>query len=367
MSSAAQLGGDVDAWLKFNKDNGQRIFTYDYPRTDGGPQFQGEIDTKLVTIRDGRSDAAGLSLDKNGVMLVPHETSLNSEDFYGDPAKILRDYYEEMRQLVAKATGASRVIVFDHNVRNVEKSKTGSKEVVMGDARSGPVQGYALGVHGDYTDWSASERIKLLTKPYGEGGSATHLGKPLIGDDEVDDILSRRYIFINVWRNISEKPIASHPFAFCDGSTMDDGNFLRSKRICRDRVGEQLRVKHDSSQQWLYFGGLRKNEAILLKTMDSAARPGLVRYTAHSAFKDPRTTESDPPRESAEVRCIAIFDDNDTERTAEPAAKLFDDSKECTADPAAKRFSATQLCWPCIAEILHAAQLVFACSHLNTA
>ena len=81
MLSAAQLGGDVKAWLNFNKDNGEELFTYDYPRTDGGPQFQGEIDKQFVTIRDGRPDAAGLSLDVNGVILVPHETLVGFAGF----------------------------------------------------------------------------------------------------------------------------------------------------------------------------------------------------------------------------------------------------------------------------------------------
>jgi len=328
-SPRASAGGDVEAELTFLLDDGQAPFSYTYRRQDGGPQSHGDPDKRIVKIRDARQIAAGLSLDRNGVMLAPHCTALSTADFYESPERVLGQYYEEMRALVRRATGASRVVVFDHNVRNSRIAREGRGEVLSADgrARNAPVAGYAMGVHNDYTDISGAQRIRLLTEPSFRGGSYTHLGEPLLSLEEAEGLLRRRYIFINVWRNISEEPVAKFPFAVCDGSSIEGAAFVRSALIFPDRAGETFRVKHDPAQQWIYFGGLRRDEAILLKVMDSKVDADVVRYTAHSAFWDPRSTPADPPRESIEARCIVFFDDADVERTAEPAAALFPAAK----------------------------------------
>lgn len=293
-----------------------------YKRTDGGPENNVTIDSRTVTILDSRAIAPELSLDVNGFILAPQSTTLSTEDFYNDPAKVVGTYYEEMKEIVKRATGASRVVVFDHNVRNIQE-KHGSKEVISakGDARNAPVQGYANLVHCDYTPESAVERLQFLCRPSFQGGSYTDLSKPLFSNEEIHEILNHRYMFVNVWRNISQKPIVSHPFAVCDVSTVSTSDYVEHSMIYQDRVGHRFDVHYNQMHKWRYFSRMHKNEVMLLKTMDS--KPDVARYTPHTAFEDPNTGPTDPPRESIEARCIAIFGEGDVEVTNMSAGRLF--------------------------------------------
>ena len=58
--------------------------------------------------------AASLSLDREGFVLVAQRSAI--ADFYDEDA-LRRVYYAEAEHLVAEATGADRVVVFDHTIR----------------------------------------------------------------------------------------------------------------------------------------------------------------------------------------------------------------------------------------------------------
>mmetsp|Transcript_29480 Transcript_29480/g.80931 ORF Transcript_29480/g.80931 Transcript_29480/m.80931 type:complete len:456 (-) Transcript_29480:25-1392(-) len=313
--------GDIVASLQYLVHDGRLPFNYMYQREDGGEQMHGRFEAMEVTIADGRNEAAQLSLDKHGVMLAPHFTALSTYDFYERPDKIWGEYYNEMRELVQRVTGASRVVVFDHNVRN-PREMTWRRGVI----------GYVPYVHNDYTVESAPKRVRDVAKSSRSKGKAVDAARPGIAafndepvvlEEEVEDLLQRRYVIINVWRNISEAPIAADPLAVADGRSIRDGDYIPADLIYRDRVGQTYSVTHDPAHRWLYFSGMGKGEAILLKCFDSSERPGLVRWTAHTGFIDPRSPEGAPVRESIDARCIAFFEDSDNERTAEPAAALF--------------------------------------------
>src|SRR5215203_17709 len=73
----------------------------------------GNYQAHPVTIRNGRL-FTGFSLDREGFVLVKHETKV--KDFYNDD-EVKRVYYPEIEQLVKETTGAARVLVFDHTLR----------------------------------------------------------------------------------------------------------------------------------------------------------------------------------------------------------------------------------------------------------
>jgi hypothetical protein len=60
------------------------------------------------------------------------------------------------------------------------------------------------------------------------------------------------------------------------------------------------------AHRWYYYSEMRADEVLLLKCMDSPAE-GRARFTAHSAFDDPRAPSDARPRESIEVRTIAFY------------------------------------------------------------
>jgi hypothetical protein len=51
---------------------------------------------------------------------------------------------------------------------------------------------------------------------------------------------------------------------------------------------------------------VQRDEALLLKCFDSC-EVGCTRFAAHSAFNDPTTPADALPRESIEVRALALF------------------------------------------------------------
>lgn len=304
--------GDVVASLQYLVHDGRNPFFYMYQREDGGEQTHGHFENTEVQVFDGRAGASDLSLDRHGVMLVPHQTSLSTYDFYERPERVWGQYYKEMRELIERVTGASRVIVFDHNIRNPREARW----------RRGVI-GYVPYAHNDYTDESAPKRVRDVAKPRAGAGSALLPDEPVVWEDEVDELLQRRYVIVNVWRNISDAPIAADPLAVADGRTVRGESYVPTDLVYRDRTGQTYSVTRDPSHRWLYFSGMLKGEAILMKCYDSEEREGAVRWSAHSGFVDPRTPEGAPQRESIDARCIAFFDEGDTERTAEVAASLF--------------------------------------------
>merc|ERR1712217_80337 len=124
----------------------------------------------------------------------------------------------------------------------------------------------------------------------------------------------------------SDDPIAADPLAVADGRTVAAGSYVPTDLIYKDRKGQTYSVTHDPQHRWLYFSGMRKDEALLLKCFDSEEKSGAVQWTAHTGFCDPRASPDAPVRESIDARCIAFFDRADAGRTADCAANIFQTS-----------------------------------------
>ena len=97
-------------------------FAYDPPA--GVPRRSGKYVERSVVIHNGREMLNELSLDTNGFVLTQHETAVN--DFY-DPEEVKSVYYPEVERLMKRVTGAERVLVFDHIVRNPVLAERGEK------------------------------------------------------------------------------------------------------------------------------------------------------------------------------------------------------------------------------------------------
>jgi hypothetical protein len=204
---------------------------------------------------------------------VRHETAVLN--LY-DPDAVRRVYYPEMEKLVASATGAARVLAFDHNVRNPRKAERGE------DGAQAPVR-FA---HNDYTLASAPQRVRDLLP------------------DEAGELLTRRFSVINVWKPI-RGPVEETPLAFCDAQTMKQEDFVETSLEYADRTGEVYSLSFNPDHRWYYYPAMRADEAMLLKCYDSDE--GVARFTAHSAIDDPTSPEDAKPRESIEARTLAFF------------------------------------------------------------
>jgi hypothetical protein len=94
----------------------------------------------------------------------------------------------------------------------------------------------------------------------------------------------------------------------CDARSMSEDDFVGNTLVYPERVGETHVIAHRAEHQWSFFPRMHRGEALLLKCWDSHRVAGKARFTAHTAFQNPAAAPGVPPRESIEVRCLAIFD-----------------------------------------------------------
>jgi hypothetical protein len=264
----------VDARLNYLADATPKPVNYTYDPPAGVPRQSGKYAEHSVAVRNGRELISKLSLDTNGFVLTQHETAV--KDFY-DSDEVRSVYYPEVERLLKRVTGAERVAVFDHIVRNPLLAERGEKGV----------RAPARIVHNDYSFKSAPRRVRDLLP------------------EEADRLLKNRFAEINVWRAI-RGPIESSPLALCDARSLSAEDIVPADLVYRDRVGETFGFLYNPKHRWYYFPRLERNEAILLKCYDSKD-DGRARFTAHTSFDDPSSPPNAAPRESIEVRALVFW------------------------------------------------------------
>jgi hypothetical protein len=238
----------------------------------GVPQWNGIDDPHVVTIEDARGRESEFTLDRNGFALVKAQTAVHN--FY-DPDEIKSVYYPEVERLLREKLGASRVVVFDHNVRN------GGRSDLPQPSRR---------VHNDHTVNSAPRRVR------------DQLGA------EADELLQHRFGIVNVWRPI-RGPVLDSPLALCDARSFTDDDLIASDLVYRHVRGETSSVAFRPEHRWYYFSEQQPDEAILIRVHDSA-NDGRARLSFHTSFENPLAPADAPPRESIEVRTLVFFPPN---------------------------------------------------------
>ena len=239
--------------------------------------YQGNYVMQPVRIRNARLRAEPPGLDREGFLLTAHASAVR--DFYAD-GEIAAVYEPEVEALLRRTTGAVRVEIFDHTRRaaslDVQKAR-GIREP-------------ASIVHNDYTARSGPQRLR------------DHFPD---APDEAAALLRRRFAILNVWRSI-RGTVRTAPLALCDASSLAAEDLVPVKRQARDRIGEIQQAVYNPAHRWYYFPELRPDEALLIKTYDSAT-DGRARFTLHTSFDDPTAATDAEPRESLETRCFAFF------------------------------------------------------------
>jgi len=273
VSSLRQVAGEVVYLTKTQEK--PHVYTYDPP--DGVAKTNIVPDAHTVPISDMRPLADDLTLDVQGFALVHAPTSVT--DFH-DEAQLEATYYREAEDLVKQATGATRVVVFDHTIRRREQ---GVEDRAPGTPRQ-PV----TRIHGDYTEGSGPQRVRDL------------MGA------EADDLLKRRFAIVNVWRPI-RGPLFDAPLAVCDAASLADGDLVPQDLIYRDRKGEIYGLTFNPAHRWYYAPAMQADEALLLKCFDSS-KDGRARFMPHTSFADPNAPADMLPRESIELRTLVFFD-----------------------------------------------------------
>jgi hypothetical protein len=273
-SSAIENLTAVEAVVNYLAPMGERPRSYAHEPPPNVPQTTIVNVGFKVPIRDARPMAGAITLDRHGFKLVKHRSAVRN--FYDDE-QVKRVYYPEVERLLEAATGASKVLIFDHTAR---RRVPGSE-----DRRDG-IRQPVRRVHVDHTAKSGPQRVRDLLS-----GEAPHL-------------LQGRVQIINVWRPI-KGPLLDAPLAVCDASSVDPEDLVPSDLIYPNRIGEIYSVSYRPSHRWFYFRQMRVEEALLLKCYDSKT-DGRARFAPHTAFTDPETPADAPPRESIELRSLVF-------------------------------------------------------------
>jgi hypothetical protein len=265
----------IEALVNYLVDTGEK------PESHGGvsqavadEQRKGKYEEHKMTVYNGRAIADQLSLEREGFILVKHETRM--KNFY-DEEEIRSVYYKETEELVKQASGAKRVLVFDHTLRSADHATREEKKI------SGPVRN----AHNDYTEWSGPQRVRDLLP------------------DEAEELLKHRFAVVQTWRPINN-PVQREPLAIADARSIGTQELIPSARIYPDRRGEVYHSTFNPEHRWYYFPNMQRSEAMVFKTFDSM-KDGRARWTAHCAFDDPTSPPDAPPRESIEMRTLAFF------------------------------------------------------------
>ena len=200
------------------------------------------------------------------------------KDFFDRGRRSSDVYYPEMIDLIKAQSGAKRVVVFDHTLRTADDDDRAARKIREVVPR----------VHNDYTEWSGPQRVRDLLP------------------DEADELLSRRFAIVQVWRPIRH-PVESFPLAMCDARShlarRPDRHRAAASEPDRPDLCDQLQCR---SHRGSGFRGMRREEAIVFKVYDSL-KDGRARWSAHTAFDDPTSPPNARPRESIEIRTLAFF------------------------------------------------------------
>ena len=265
----------VEAELNYLAPMTERPRYYAFEPEPGEPRSNLTPEPHRMQIHTLRPIADELDLDTQGFALVEQRSAVR--DFWDDD-EVRRVYYPEAERFLIEATGASRIFIFDHLQR---RRVPGLED----RSRSGPRQP-ATRVHVDHTARSGPQRVRDLM------------------GDEAEELLKGRVQVINLWRPI-KGPLQDAPLALCDARTVEQNDLVPSDLVYKTRVGETYSVTYNPAHLWYYAPELRRDEALLLKIMDSKT-DGRARFMPHTSFTDPTTPADAFPRESIELRTLVF-------------------------------------------------------------
>jgi len=266
----------VEGEVNYLKAGQGRPVSYTFEPPPGVPWVTGELEPRRVNIRDGRPLVAlrELSLDRSGFTQISHRSVV--ADYSHDGA--IRDiYYREAEALLRDVTGAEKIVVFDHTLR----------DSAQGSRRTAELREPVRRVHNDQTFVSAPRRVRAHLPP-----------------DEAEERLKHRFAIINLWRPLAT--VERLPLALCDARSIAFEDMVPSDLVYPDKVGETYSFTWNPRHQWYWFPRLRPDEALLLKIYDSR-EDGTARFTAHTAFEDPTGAREAPPRRSIELRALVFW------------------------------------------------------------
>jgi len=268
---------DVQTTLFYYKDPGDG--SGPAPTYVGRPEtYERPAQPLDVTVTDISGNESKYNLDNHGFQIYNHTST--EKDFLDDE-KIKAEYYTETEQLLKDATGANRILIFDHTIRR-QSADTRTPP----NPAAGPLRGPVRRVHIDQSYSASKDRVYH------------HL------PEEADELTKRRFQIINVWRPI--KTIYKDPLGVASAPSVPDSDLVGAALIYPNRKGETYTVKPNPAHKWFFKYAQRPDEVTLIKCFDSIDDGSVARRVPHTAFVNPAEEDKDA-RESIEVRALVFY------------------------------------------------------------
>ncbi|ERS95096.1 uncharacterized protein SPSK_01879 [Sporothrix schenckii 1099-18] len=238
-----------------------------------------------VTAHDITGREGDFTLNNCGFQLLTKPTAAAREciaDNFQSLDLIQRVYFPDTEDILRAATGAARVVIFDHKIRR------------------GPADWHARG------PGNASQRGPLHRVHVDQSydGAAFLLRWTL--PDEADHLAQRRWQIINAWRPFHT--VTKDPLAVADARSIPDADLVQASVFYPDHTQHTWTVTASRDHRWYYKHRQSPDEVMLIKCFDSVDDGSVARRVPHSAFRD-KAYDEDPPRESIEVRTLVFYED----------------------------------------------------------
>ncbi|KAL7422167.1 hypothetical protein Q5752_002812 [Cryptotrichosporon argae] len=278
---ASRLDHDEDIYLTYVADRSRPTEAVVVPVADLRPDLDDAGPVKA-------------QLDVRGFAVARHTSA--HVDRIGTKEGIAA-YLDETAALLREAIGCSRVIAWNSVVRQnsadvttktVERQKAPEDGFVPA-SRKQPVAAVA------HVDQDETWGLDLAGRAMG-GDAATAAG-------------ARRCQIVNMWRPL-HGPVTNAPLAMCDYRSLAPPDV--SKHASMFGIG--MDIHHAPAQKWGYVRHQTPGEVVWLKCFDSAqGADGSAKYCGHVAVQVDGDEDGVPeelrrPRESVEVRCVAVWE-----------------------------------------------------------
>lgn len=279
--STSDLYGETTANFTQECFRGKAIVTH-----EGVPRQVALInDTRRIPLFNARS-TSGLSMDTSGFAIIDSPTTFTD---FEDDAAVKAAYYENVVEVVRKATGCNQAFVLNHLRRNGRHWDEGGTGTPGGGV-------YALAVHSDVA-------------PYFEVGALS----PLPGRAR-KLLAGKHWGIFNVWRSIDpDGPVEMMPLAICDPRSVSGDDIVYSEVPEGHRPEHSRKVRlftqrliRNSAQRFYVFPRMTTQEALVFRQYATWCPPHM-RQCFHSAVEDPGSPADPRQRRSIEVRVIAVF------------------------------------------------------------
>lgn len=248
------------------------------------PPIWFEPDAEYGAHRVSLTDMRGLAPDRQPTLDVHgFEYAKQPTRFFEDgEAKItdearLAEYCRELERFVQERLGAKRVFVFEppHFRKRLREVS------------------YSVPVTEVHIDVSEESARKLVRHFY---------------PDECDELLSRRYQVINIWRPLFDN-LSDWPLALCDARTVDRGDLVETMSPYPFGFAHSWQLYFNPAHAWYFVDRQHKDEVLLFKSFDSEAAAGGMQGTPHAAVDIARVQNLSfvRKRESVEARVLVFY------------------------------------------------------------